>query len=82
MLHVGQVIIHFLHMGLLWDWLASLLQVTGRLQGEREAKILQEGLYKEQTRMYETIREESKKAQELKSEFLNKLESSDATRRG
>lgn len=60
----------------------ELLEMKGRLQGECESKVLQESLYKEQTKMCELLRTESVKGQKSKNELFSKLKRSESSRQG
>lgn len=52
------------------------------LLGEREAKSLVEGLYTEQSRLYEALREESHRVGDIKSQLAGRLEQTDKTKQG
>ena len=59
----------------------ELAQVSSQLQSEREAKRLQESLCDKQLKMFQSLQDESKKAEEQKSSFINQLQAADMTKR-
>ena len=58
----------------------ELAELSSQLQSEREAKALQESLYKEQIKMFQSLQSESKKAEDQKSSFISKLQAADTTK--
>ena len=58
----------------------ELAQVSSQLQSEREAKRLQESLCDKQLKMFQSLQDESKKAEEQKSSFINRLQAADTTK--
>lgn len=58
----------------------ELAQVSLQLQSEREAKRLQESLCDKQSKMFQSLQDESKKAEEQKSSFINQLQVADMTK--
>ena len=58
----------------------ELAQVSSQLQSEREAKRLQESLCDKQLKMFQSLQDESKKAEEQKCSFINQLQAADMTK--
>ena len=58
----------------------ELAQVSSQLQSEKEAKQLQESLYKKQLDMFQTLQDESKKAEDQKCSFISRLQAADTTK--
>ena len=58
----------------------ELMEVKLQLQGEREAKQLQDNLFREQSKMFQTLQDESKKAEDQKNTFVSRLQAADASK--
>ena len=54
--------------------------LKSQLQVEKEAKMLQDSLAKEQLVQFEILRDDSKKAEEQRAEFLSQLKAADVTK--
>ena len=52
----------------------ELADANMQLQSEKEAKRLQESLYKEQIKLFQNLQDESKRAEEQKSTFISRLQ--------
>ena len=60
----------------------ELADANMQLQSEKEAKRLQESLYKEQIKLFQNLQDESKRAEEQKSTFISRLQVADTTKQG